>query len=63
MTKADEIEAYARALCLDAGVDPDSVTRKSDRAPEPAWCGYRERARCELSMPAAADSVQSRTEK
>jgi hypothetical protein len=53
MTTADELEAVARALCLIEGADPDAVVDKPGRAPEPAWYGYRERARRELSRPGA----------
>jgi hypothetical protein len=51
MTRADELEAVARALCLIDGVDPDSTTDKVGRTPEPAWCSYRERARREFATP------------
>ncbi len=37
--------AFALAAGNEAGIEPD-------RGPEPTWCGYRERARCELAMPA-----------
>ncbi len=53
MTAADELETVARALCLIEGVDPDAVVDKPGRAPEPAWYGYRERARRELATPDA----------
>lgn len=51
MSKADAIEAYARALCMDSGVDPDSIDDKPGRAPSPAWCAWREQARRELATP------------
>jgi tRNA-splicing ligase RtcB (3'-phosphate/5'-hydroxy nucleic acid ligase) len=56
MTGADELEAVARALCLIDGVDPDSTIEKPGRAPEPAWCSYRERARRELAKAGAGGS-------
>ncbi len=51
MTMANELEAVARALCLINGVDPDSAVDKPGRATEPAWYGYRERARRVLATP------------
>jgi hypothetical protein len=49
MTKADELEAVARALCLIDGVDPESIIDEPGRAPEMAWHNYREQARQELA--------------
>jgi tRNA-splicing ligase RtcB (3'-phosphate/5'-hydroxy nucleic acid ligase) len=49
MTRAEELEAVARALCLLDRVDPDLCIDKPGRTPEPAWCSYRERARRELA--------------
>lgn len=59
MTMADELEAVARALSLIDGVDPDSVLDKPGRAPEPAWCSYRARARRELAKADATVAVQT----
>ncbi len=56
MTQADELEAVARALCLIDGIDPDSTIDKPGRAPEPAWCSYRKRARRELAKEGADES-------
>jgi hypothetical protein len=53
MTRADELEAVARAMCLIDGVDPDATIDTVGRAPEPAWCSYRERVRCELTRSGA----------
>jgi hypothetical protein len=58
MTKADELEAVARALCLIDGVDPDSTIDKVGQAPEPAWHGYRERARREIAKAGAGEIDQ-----
>ena len=60
MTKADELEAVARALCMIDGVDPDSIDDRLGWATEPAWCSYRERARRELATPGARDNDQTR---
>jgi hypothetical protein len=49
MSRADELEAVARALCMIDGVDPDSIDDRLGWATEPAWCSYRERARRELA--------------
>ncbi len=59
MTMADELEAVARALCLLDGVDPDSRIDKAGRAPVPAWCSYRERARQELAKANATMPARS----
>jgi tRNA-splicing ligase RtcB (3'-phosphate/5'-hydroxy nucleic acid ligase) len=56
MTRADELEAVARALCLIDGVDPDSTIDKVGQPPKPAWCSYRERARRELATPGAGEN-------
>jgi hypothetical protein len=53
VTKDDELEAVARALCLINGVDPDSTMDKPGQAPEPAWQSYREQARRELAKTGA----------
>jgi tRNA-splicing ligase RtcB (3'-phosphate/5'-hydroxy nucleic acid ligase) len=60
MTMADELEAVARALCLLDGVDPDSRIDKPGRAPEPAWCSYREQARRELAKAGAGEIDQAK---
>jgi hypothetical protein len=42
MTRADELEAVARVLCLIDGIDPDSRIDKPGRAPElvlVSWAG------------------------
>jgi hypothetical protein len=56
MTRADELDAVARALCLIDGVDPDSRIDEPGRAPEPAWRPYRKQARQELATPSAGDN-------
>jgi hypothetical protein len=40
----------ARGMCMADDVDPDSIVDKNGRAPEAAWCAYRERARRELAL-------------
>jgi hypothetical protein len=42
VTKDDELEAVARALCLIEGIDPDFKIDKPGRTPEPAWRNYRD---------------------
>jgi hypothetical protein len=56
MTRGDEVEAVARALCLIDGVDPDSTIDKVGQAPEPRWHGYRELARRELATAGAGEN-------
>jgi hypothetical protein len=55
MTRADELEAVARALCLLDSVEPESIIDKPGRTPEPAWHSYRERALRELAKAAAGE--------
>jgi hypothetical protein len=50
ISRAEELEAVARALCLVDGVDPDSVIDTSGRVLEPAWRSYHEKARRVLAM-------------
>jgi hypothetical protein len=49
MSRAEELEAVARALCLIDGVDPESIIDRPGLFPEPAWHSYREQARRELA--------------
>jgi hypothetical protein len=55
MTRAEELEAVARALCLIDGVDPELIIGEPGRAPEMAWHSYREQAGRELAK-AGADA-------
>lgn len=43
--RKDPYQERARALCLAAGIDPDS--RVGEGRGQPAWCGYRDAARKE----------------
>lgn len=61
MSRADELEAVARALCMIDGVDPDSIDDRLGWAMEPAWCSYRERARRELATTSSAPPESSGT--
>jgi tRNA-splicing ligase RtcB len=45
--RADPYQERARALCLAAGIDPDSRVDRPGQRSMPAWCAYRDAARAE----------------
>jgi len=50
MTIADELEALARAMALDAGLNPDELRDTPNGPREPVWKMFRENARVELAL-------------
>ncbi len=65
MTRTDHLEARSRALCAEAGQDPDSrIVKTGSERGMPAWCGFRDAARAELTAErqaqAAAQTVNLR---
>lgn len=58
--RAHPLEARARELALAAGIDPDSrVPMPGSARTMPAWCSFRDAAREEKNLAAAADLASS----
>lgn len=58
--RAHPLEARARELALAAGIDPDSrVPMPGSARTMPAWCAFRDAAREEKNLAAAADLASS----
>jgi tRNA-splicing ligase RtcB len=54
----DRLEARARELCQEAGIDPDSrVPKLRSARGQPAWCEFRELARAERNAEAAREAA------
>ena len=45
--RADPYQARARALAVEAGLDPDAKIDRSGQRPMPTWCTFRDAARKE----------------
>ena len=43
--RADPYQARARALAVEAGLDPDAKIDRSGQRPMPTWCTFRDAAR------------------
>src|SRR5258707_10885714 len=47
LPKADRYQARARALAVEAGLDPDAKIDRPGQRPMPTWCTFRDAARKE----------------
>ena len=55
MTRSDPYQARARALAIEAGLDPDGRIKRPGQRSMPVWCSFRQTAREEhLAQEAAA---------
>ncbi len=53
MRRSDPLEARARELAIEAGLDPDSRVERPGQRSMPLWCTYRDAARAERNLKAA----------
>ena len=54
MTRTDPYQARARALAIEAGLDPDAKIERPGLRPMPTWCNFRQAARDEHNAREAA---------
>lgn len=59
MTRADPYQERARALAIEAGLDPDAKIDRPGQRPIPTWCTFRDAARAERLAREAADTAAS----